>query len=947
MLDSHRSREITPLPWYRRSIPWRAKVADWPQAALDALRWRVTRSPRLISLGWLAAAVVIALTAPDLTRLAAEGQAKLLPKDIESRTAGGWVARAWPEYAYESLASAALVRSGELTPEDHAYARRLEKRLAGENPPANVLRVLGPSSRKEIAERLKSEDGTVELVLVQFNTSLVVPATHKSVALLMDRAKDPELERPAGLELLWSGDAVVGGDYMRNVQKSLDRSAIATVFLLFVVLVAVYRSVWLALVPLITIGTSLVISRGALGFLAARGWELSPLVELFLVAVLFGSGTDFCLFVSWRFAEHWNPVNPAASMRLTLRRAIVALLTSAGTVIVSLSLMGVNQFRLFSSTGPSVALGLVITLAATLSLTPALLVLLAKYKPSAFRGITAPPAGAWDKIAATVLKKPALYWCATIAIMVPLVALGSRTEFLQDLFAELPSDTESLANLRRVSEKFDPGALAPLTVVIKADRDLRDSEGLALIDDVSRYLAHQRSIRSVRSATQPLGSPEPLKPARISERIGAVRDGFNEMTDGAKKLNQGLSEGAVKLRALLLMERLAAGKSGTGIGGLRGVSPTVKSIAASLLPGAGTIAMLAGGSNPSPPAQPTPEKVEKPAEKAEDPRSRMLDQLIQAADGALKIAQGAERAQRELSLILKDKVGERALDRLLVRSDTLAENADLRESLKAYISPDGRLARLDATQDRRIFSTEAMADVETLRKRLNEFLSEYEGIRAEAKLTGSNAGASDVQKLTTADQRRAWVIVPIAVLLVLAMALKDFGACVNLVGTMILTYGFALGLTHLVFVTGLGASGLDWKVPYFLFVLLVAVGVDYNVFLMTRLQEESELHGLKIGTRRAIGQTGGLITSAAAITACSFAAFMLSPLSSLRQLGFALVVGITIDAVLVRPILVPCGHWLMKNLFRKPTASPDETETDDDIESGEPYQETELVGLAR
>jgi RND superfamily putative drug exporter len=62
---------------------------------------------------------------------------------------------------------------------------------------------------------------------------------------------------------------------------------------------------------------------------------------------------------------------------------------------------------------------------------------------------------------------------------------------------------------------------------------------------------------------------------------------------------------------------------------------------------------------------------------------------------------------------------------------------------------------------------------------------------------------------------------------------------------------------------------------------------------------------------RAIGHTGGLITSAAMITACSFASFLLSPLNSLRQLGFALVVGITIDAVLVRPVLVPCGHWLM------------------------------------
>jgi len=92
----------------------------------------------------------------------------------------------------------------------------------------------------------------------------------------------------------------------------------------------------------------------------------------------------------------------------------------------------------------------------------------------------------------------------------------------------------------------------------------------------------------------------------------------------------------------------------------------------------------------------------------------------------------------------------------------------------------------------------------------------------------------------------------------------------------------------------------------------VAVGVDYNVFLMARLREESHRRELRAAIIRAVGQTGGLITSAAAITACSFASFLFSPLSSLRQLGFALVVGITIDALIVRPVLVPCGHWLMK-----------------------------------
>ena len=938
---------------------------------IDTFRAVLGRRPAWVVLVWLILALGVGLTAPNLTRLAAEGQSKLLGNEAESRRAAELVRRAWPDQSYESTAVLAVYRPSGLTEADNRFAADLAQRFEAPGHPPNILRVLGPASRPEIATRLKSPDGTVSLVVVPLDSSHVAPTSHTTVAWLERVAADALRQDgdARGLDLRWTGDAVIGRDYMAQVQISLDRVAMATVVLLLIVLLLVYRSLLLALVPLVTIAISLVIARGVLAWLNLVGWQISSLVELFLVAILFGTGTDFCLFLSWRFAEHFNPRNPVGVMKLTLSRSFMPLVTSAGTIIIGLLLMGTTKFKLFSTTGPSVALGLSISLLATLTLTPALLVLLARYRPRSFHGFVTPSSNFWDRLGRRAMARPLRSWCLTLLVMIPLTILGLQTRFVMDLLSELPRSAASGETLRLVTSKFEPGMMAPLTVVLESDTDLRRSEGLALIDDVSRLLSHQRRLAEVRSATQPLGSTKPLDRARLASRLGEVNRGFDQLSQGARLLNKGLTEGAAKLRAALWLEQ-RTGLNLTGVAtrsssgttraadpnaqqtaptppGLAPAKEAANAVSAGLKSASAAMSMSQGGpqiwdlaglrgaldlmaaGRPDRPSSvprgstdpsvrraanaPPPTVQAKPAQPAaEKPGETMLSELTRAAAGAGQIAQGAEQAHREVTSILDDPVGRRALDHLLITQQTVHDNPDLLQSFAAYITPDGRCARIDVTLEDRVFSNGAMNQVETLRRRLSDYLGEYEGVHVTASIAGANAESADVRLLTHGDQVQSWFIVPLGVFLVLLVALRDPWACFNLVATMVLTYAFALGATHLLFVTALGAPGLDWKVPYFLFVLLVAVGVDYNVFLMTRLHEESARHGFRGGIVRAIGQTGGLISSAAAITACSFASFLFSPLSSLRQLGFALVIGITVDALLVRPLLVPCGHWLLR-----------------------------------
>jgi RND superfamily putative drug exporter len=125
--------------------------------------------------------------------------------------------------------------------------------------------------------------------------------------------------------------------------------------------------------------------------------------------------------------------------------------------------------------------------------------------------------------------------------------------------------------------------------------------------------------------------------------------------------------------------------------------------------------------------------------------------------------------------------------------------------------------------------------------------------------------------------------------------------------TVLFSYFATLGATVLAghFYSGRPLDQVDWRVPFFLFTILVAVGEDYNILLVTRLFQERERHGMVEGTRRALAHTGGTITSCGLIMAGTFATLMLGGLGTLVQIGFALAFGVLLDTFVIRPFMVP------------------------------------------
>lgn len=472
---------------------------------------------------WVLLAVVMAVWAPPLQKVGITDQESFLPSGAPSVKAGQVIAEKFPT---DSAVGDTIVffRATGLTDDDMAYARSVEDWLASADAPDEVSRVVSVFSNPELAPMLKSSDGTAMLMSVEFSTAVSSAPTHAAVNRIRAHLQD----HPSGLEVYTAGSASVARDTLETVKRSLDRTTWATIALVVVILLVIYRSPVAALVPLATIGAAYFVSTGVLGFLARAGVKMSTQMEIFAVVVIFGVGTDYCLFIVSRFREELHRQSTRFEAGMQTMEKIGAVITASATVVILAFLfLNVARFGLSRTLGTGLAVCIFITLLAGLTLTPALLSVMGArlFWPFA-NEVEHRERGFWHGLAHGVSRNAR--WVVPVVIVALLVPYAALPKMVRsfDILADIPADMDSVKGFETLKGHFDSGEIFPTHVMLLTeDGDIRDE--LGAVATLAERLRQIPGVVRVRSLLTPTGDAEQAGLFTVDGQLGLLSEGLS------------------------------------------------------------------------------------------------------------------------------------------------------------------------------------------------------------------------------------------------------------------------------------------------------------------------------------------------------------------------------------------------------------------------------------
>ena len=901
-----------------------------------------------IILGWLALAAFTNVAVPQIEVV---GQAQAVPmaaQDAPSTVAMNRIGKVFGEF--DSNTAVMIVLEGEqpLGAEAHRYYDEIVARLNADTK--HVEHIQDFWGDPLTAAGSQSADGKAAYVQVYLAGNMGEGLANESVEATKTIVQS--VPAPPGVKSYVTGPSALIADTHIAGDRSLHLITLLTFGVITVMLLFVYRSVVTVLLAMFMVFLGLAVARGVVAF--AGHYQLiglSTFAVNLLTMMAIAAGTDYVIFLFGRYQEARAKGEDKESAYYEMFRGTAHVVLGSGLTIAGAMLcLHFTRLPTFQSLGVPLFIGMLVVVAAALTLGPAM-VTVASYL-GALEPKRAMRVRFWRRLGTAVVRWPGPILVATIALcLVGLLALpGYRTDYNDRNY--LPSDIPAAEGYAAAERHFPAARLSPELLMVETDRDLRNSADFLVIDRIAKSMFHQPGIGRVQTITRPLGTPvehssipfmlgmqgtiqslnmsflqDRMKDMlRMGDDMQASVDSMQKMYDLMGELNA-LTQSMVGKMNLTyedvreLRDHIAdfddffrpmrnyfywephcfnipvCAAIRSVFDTLDGINATTDDIK-SLLP---VLAQLDGLTaemrTVMPPMIATLKSMRLMQLTMQSTQSGMYDQMQEMQENQNAMGKAFDEAKNDDTFYLPPEV---------------FDNPDFQRGMKMFLSPDGKAVRFIISHEGDPMSPEGLTRVDTIRNAAFEAIkgTPLEGSRI--YLAGTATSFKDMQDGANYDLLIAGVAALSLIFVIMLVLTRSVVAAAVIVGTVVVSLGTSFGLSILIWQHLLGHP-LHWMVLAMSVIILLAVGSDYNLLLVSRFKEEIHA-GLHTGIIRSMAGTGSVVTSAGLVFAMTMAAMAFSELKILAQVGTTIGLGLLFDTLVIRSFMTPAiaallGRW--------------------------------------
>lgn len=920
---------------------------DAPTAKQPLLPRMIHRFAIVIVLFWLALTAIVNLAVPQLEVVGKAHSVSMSPSDAPSIEAIKRVGQVFNEFDSDNAVTIVLEGNQQLGDEAHRFYDKLMQKLSADTRHvAHIQDFWGDPLTAAGSQSSDDKAAYVVVYLVGNNETEAYNSVH-AVRHIVETTPAPR-----GIKAYVTGPSALNADQSEAGDKSIAKVTAITTLVIAVMLLFIYRSIVTAVLVLIMVGIDLGAIRGIVAFLGHYNvLSLSTFATNLLVLMAIAASTDYAIFMLGRYHEARYSGEDRETAFYTMFHGTAHVILGSGlTIAGAMYCLSFARLPYFKTLGPPCAIGMFVAVLAALTLGPAVLTIGSFFK--LFDPKRRMNTRRWRRVGTAIVRWPGPVLAATCVVaFVGLLALPSyKTTY--DLRKFMPASMPSNVGDAAAGRHFSQARLNPEVLLIESDHDMRTPVDMLVLDKVAKAIFHSPGVAQVKAITRPLGTS--MKHASIPFVISMQNVSNVENSKFMKdRLDDMLVQAQAMEVAIETMQRMyeLMGEIVVNTDDIDRLTHDVSNITNSLRD------HIADFEDVFRPIRsyfywenhcydiPICWSIRSLFDMIDnvDQLSEKLEYLVKDLD-ILTVLLPEMRAQmppmlatmtlmRKMLLIWHSTLtglyrqsdsntsdpGEmgRAFDEAQVDDSfylpkSAFENPDFQRGLKMFLSPDGKAARFIISLDGDPATPEGISRVEPIRQAAKEAIKGTPLQGAAIYLGGTAATFKDIQVGALYDLLIAGVAALSLILIIMMIVTRSVVAAVVIVGTVLLSMGASFGLSVLVWQDILGID-LYWLVLAMSVILLLAVGSDYNLLLVSRLKEEIGA-GLNTGIIRAMAGTGGVVTAAGMVFAVTMSLFVFSDLRIIGQIGTTIGLGLLFDTLIVRSFMTPSiaallGRW--------------------------------------